>query len=223
MRTLVVVTAGLSNPSSTRNVADRISQAVTTAVSSRGEALEVKVVEVREYINDLAHVMSTGMSTERLDKVKTEISAADGLVAVTPVFQASYSGLFKMFFDVLDTDALNGMPTVIAATAGTSRHSLVLEYALRPLFVYLRAQLVTTGLFAATEDFGSSEGASFEGRVQRAAGELADMMVSADSYTPGFGGATVEETRRPRKTGVDLEENLTPFSQLLSGLDGSGN
>ncbi|MDR7329447.1 FMN reductase [Corynebacterium guangdongense] len=222
MRTLVVVTAGLSNPSSTRNVADRIAQAVQTAVSSRGEALQVRVVEVREYINDLAHVMSTGMSTEKLDKVKTELSDADALIAVTPVFQASYSGLFKMFFDVLDTESLNGMPTIIAATAGSSRHALVLEYALRPLFVYLRTRLVTTGLFAATEDFGSSEGAAFEKRVQRAAGELADMMITSDSYTPGFGGATVEETRRPRKSGVDVTENLTPFSQLLKGLDGSG-
>ena len=222
MRKLVVVTAGLSNPSSTRQVADRITQAVQTAVTSRGEALDVSVVEVREYINDLAQVMSTGMSTEKLDAVKQELSAADALVAVTPIFQASYSGLFKMFFDVLDTDALNGMPTIIAATAGSSRHSLVLEYALRPLFVYLRTRLVTTGLFAATEDFGNAEGAAFENRIQRAAGELADMMVSADNYTPGLGGATVEETRRPRKSGVDPVDNLTPFSQLLKGLDGSG-
>lgn len=224
MRTLMVVTAGLSNPSSTRQVADRISDAVTTAVTARGEALEVKVVELREIINDLAHVMSTGMSTQRLDEIKQDLSAADGLVTVTPVFQASYSGLFKMFFDVLDQDALNGMPTIIAATAGSARHSLVLEYAVRPLLVYLRSRIVPTSLFAATEDFGSSEGAAFERRVHRAAGELADMMVDSASAVGGLGGVTAEGqgTERRRKTGVlEADDEITPFAEMLKGLDGT--
>ncbi|HZK31335.1 MAG TPA: FMN reductase, partial [Corynebacterium sp.] len=210
--------------SSTRHVADRIADTVSAAVTARGEALNVTVVELRELIPDLAQMTSTGMSTDRLDNIKQALSAADGLVAVTPVFKASYSGLFKMFFDVLDQDALTGMPTIIAATAGSARHSLVLDYALRPLMSYLRAQVVPTALFAATEDFGSSEGAAFDNRVHRAAGELADLMVASLSAVGGLNGATVEsgEPARSRRDGV-LEENtgVTPFAELLRGLDGT--
>lgn len=221
MRTLAVVSAGLSNPSSTRSVADAISSAVDAAVSARGEALEIHTIELRELVNDLATVFTTGMSSARLDEIKTLISAADGLVAVTPVFKASYSGLFKMFFDALDQDSLNSMPTIIAATAGTPRHSLVTEYAMRPLFTYMRAVVVPTSLFAATDDFGGEEGVSFDKRVARAAGELADLIVRSGDYSPGFGGATVESSRKPRKTGVDLEEDLVDFADLLRGHDGN--
>lgn len=223
MRTLTVITAGLSTPSSTRQVADEISAAVNAAVTARGEALEVTTIELRELVNDLAQVFTTGMSTPRLDEVKTLVSSSDGLVAVTPVFKASYSGLFKMFFDALDADALNGMPTIIAATAGTPRHSLVTEFALRPLMTYMRAVVVPTSLFAATDDFGGEEGQSLERRIARAAGELANLMVASNDSVGGLGGVTAEGqgmTRR-RKTGVDPEESLVPFSELLAGHDGN--
>lgn len=222
MRSVLVVTAGLSSPSSTRQVADRIADSVTAAVSARGESLDITVIEVAELINDLAQVMSTGMSTPRLNEVKTQLSAADGLVAVTPVFKASYSGVFKMFFDALDTEALNGMPTIIAATAGTARHSLVLEHALRPLLVYMRADVVPTSLFAATEDFGGATGEDFLKRATRSAGELADRMLASSNAVGGLGGVTAEGqgTQRRRKAGVDPDEDITPFAELLKKYGG---
>lgn len=213
MPTLTVITAGLSNPSTTRQVADSIVDAVSASVQSRGESVETHIVELREIVGDLSQVMTTGMASDRLNAIKAQLSASDGLIVVTPVFKASYSGLFKMFFDVLDTEALNGMPTIIAATAGTARHSLVLEYALRPLLTYMRAVVVPTSLFAATEDFGNEEGTNFQRRVARAAGELTNLMVSADAETSGT-------TTLPRKSGVDIDEDLMPFDELLKGLDG---
>lgn len=221
MRTLTVITAGLSTPSSTRKVADRIADSVTAAVSSRGESLKVHTVEVAELTNDLARVMTTGMSSPRLDDVKRTLTDSDGLVAVTPIFKASYSGLFKMFFDVLDTDALNGMPTIIAATAGTARHSLVLEYSLRPLLVYMRADVVPTSLFAATEDFGGLAGEDFRARADRAAGELADRMLGGSSAVGGLGGVTAEgQATKRRSSGVDPDEQVTPFAALLKKYGG---
>lgn len=89
------------------------------------------------------------------------------------MFSASYSGLFKSFFDVLDKDALAGKPVLIAATGGTGRHSLVLEHALRPLFAYLRAVVVPTGVYAASEDWGAEGLAE---RIERAADELAALL-----------------------------------------------
>ncbi len=157
-RRILVLSAGLSQPSSTRMLADQIAQATAAQIGARGEEAQIEVIELRELAMDLATTMATGgIPTPHLSEVKERISAADGLIAVTPVFTASYSGLFKMLFDSLDTNALNNMPVIIAATAGTARHSLVLDHALRPLFSYLRATVVPTGVFAATEDFGSGE------------------------------------------------------------------
>ena len=119
-RTVVVITAGLSVPSSTRLLADQVADAVTAQVGARGEAVRLEHVELRELAGDLASYMTSGgVPTARLSEVRDLVSSADGMIAVTPVFTASYSGLFKMFFDALDTDALNGMPVLIAATAGT--------------------------------------------------------------------------------------------------------
>lgn len=215
-RRVVVLTAGLSVPSSTRLLADQIASAVESQVGARGEAVRVEVVELRELAHDLADLMVSGVPTARLAEVREQVSTADGLVAVTPVFAASYSGLFKMFVDALDTDALNGMPVLVAATAGTPRHSLVLDHALRPLFSYLRAVVVPTGVFAATEDFGADELAA---RVSRAAGELASLVVSEHGHVDGF-GPDASARPRARRSGNDLDDEVTPFATLLRGHEG---
>ncbi|MFF1700252.1 CE1759 family FMN reductase [Streptomyces sp. NPDC058252] len=162
---LVVVSAGLSVPSSTRLLADRLAAAV-----GRLTPVEVQVVEVRELAVEIAHNFTNGFPGRALGAALDAVTEADGLIVVTPVFSASYSGLFKSFFDVLDKDALAGKPVLIAATGGSGRHSLVLEHALRPLFAYLRAVVVPTGVYAASEDWGAE---GLEGRIERAAGELA--------------------------------------------------
>ncbi|MGY1708677.1 FMN reductase [Geodermatophilus sp. SYSU D00758] len=175
-RTLAVVSAGLSTPSSTRLLADRLTAATVTALHERGDDAMVEVVELRTHARDLADHLVTGFADGSLRAAIDTVVGADGLVAVTPVFSASYSGLFKTFFDVLDKDSLTGTPVLLGATAGTARHSLVLDHALRPLFAYLRAVPVPTGVFAAAEDWAGGDGtdATLQRRVERAAGELAD-------------------------------------------------
>lgn len=216
-RRLVVITAGLSQPSSTRLLADRLADAVTAQVTARGEGLEVEVVELRELALDLATAMTTGgMPTPAVARARDLVSSADGVVAVTPVFTASFSGLFKMFIDVLDTDALNGMPVVVAATAGTERHQLVLEHALRPLFTYLRAVVVPTGVFAATDDFGGQGSDELGRRIARAAAELAGLVVAEQGSVAGFVQDAAPARRRTSGTGVDAE--VTDFEDLLAGL-----
>lgn len=219
MRKIVVISAGLSTPSSTRLLADQISDSVRRQITARGEAVDFTFVELRDLAGDLAQAMQTGaMPNQKLDEVKNALSEADALVAVSPVFAASYSGLFKMFFDVLDPDALTGMPTLIAATAGTPRHSLVLDYAMRPLLTYFRANVVPTGVFAATEDFGGAEGKYLEGRIQRAATELSSLVVSESGAVEGF---TAAETTAPRRTsGTSIDTGFTPFESLLKGHSG---
>ncbi|MGK5681815.1 FMN reductase [Actinoplanes sp. URMC 104] len=171
-RTLVVVTAGLSQPSSTRLLADQLAGAVLAAGAERD--LDLRVIELRGLAHDIADHLLTGFPPAALKDALDAVAGADGLIAVTPIFTAGYSGLFKSFFDVLDKDALADKPVLIAATAGTARHSLVLEHALRPMFAYLRAVVVPTAVFAASDDWGadSSDG-SLRSRITRAAKELA--------------------------------------------------
>ncbi|WP_114203940.1 FMN reductase, partial [Janibacter anophelis] len=183
-RRIVVISAGLSQPSSTRLLADQLADATRSAVGGRGESLDVEFVELRELAVEMAQAMVSGnIPTPGLEAVRRQLAEADGLIAVTPIFTASYSGLFKMFFDLLDKDSLSGMPVLIAATAGTPRHSLVLEHAMRPLLAYLRAVVVPTAVFAATEDFGADE---LESRVHRAAAELAALVVAERTGVAGF-------------------------------------
>ncbi|MFI9809267.1 FMN reductase [Streptomyces sp. NPDC052301] len=170
---LVVVSAGLSVPSSTRLLADRLAAAV-----DRRTPVDIEVVELRDLAVEIAHNFTNGFAGKHLAAAQEAVAGADGLIVVTPVFSASYSGLFKSFFDVLEKDALVGMPVLIAATGGTARHSLVLEHALRPLFAHLRAVVVPTGVYAASEDWGEE---GLPGRIERAAQELAALMTGLSS------------------------------------------
>jgi len=185
-RTLAVVSAGLGVPSSTRLLADRLTAATVEALRDRGVTATVEVVELRQHARSLADNLLTGFPDEALRGAVDTVTGADGLIAVTPIFSASYSGLFKTFFDVLDKDALAGTPVLMGATAGTARHSLALEHALRPLFAYLRATVAPTAVFAASEDWagGDEADAALTDRVRRAAEELADLVAGRPPTAP---------------------------------------
>jgi FMN reductase len=185
-RALAVVSAGLSVPSSTRLLADRLTAATVEALRERGITATVEVVELREHARELADNLVTGFPNSSLRGAVETVTGADGLIAVTPIFSASYSGLFKTFFDVLDPDALTGKPTLLGATAGTARHSLALEFAMRPLFAYLRAAVAPTAVFAASEDWAGGDGVSraLNERIRRAAGELADLIAGRPAAVP---------------------------------------
>lgn len=199
MTTLVVVSAGLSVPSSTTLLAQRLTAATVEAL----EEVEVVHVELRDLAHQLTDQLLTGFPGPELAAAQDAVRAADGLIVVTPVFSASYSGLFKTFFDVLEAGSLDGTPVLVAATAGTARHSLVLEHALRPLFAYLHAVVVPTGVFAATDDFAGTDLAA---RIDRAAGELAVLMGKV---------SRVDEAVAKRRSVEEELADVTPFEQLL--------
>jgi FMN reductase len=200
-RSLVVVSAGLSQPSTTRLLADRLSAAVDRHLRDAGVEPTVDVIELREHAQDLTNNLLTGFPSPRLQATIDTLLGADGLIAVSPIFSASYSGLFKMFFDVVDRDGLSGKPSLIAATGGTPRHSLAIEHAIRPLFAYLNAAVVATGVYAAAEDWGggglTADGSLIE-RIDRAASELATAIVA-----------------RPHHAQPDRFETPVPFEELL--------
>ena len=214
---LVAVSAGISVPSSSRLLTDRLAQATATAAAASGRIVETHVVELRDLATDIAHATVTGFPSPALAKVLDEVAAADGLIAVTPIFSGSYSGLFKSFFDVMDNTALIGKPVLIGATGGTPRHSLALEHALRPLFIYLRAVVAPTGVYAASQDWGT-ESDSHHGelatRITRAGRELTGFMqcrlpAAGDGIGAGEGASA---------NGTD-DDDVVPFAQHLAALN----
>jgi FMN reductase len=197
-RRIAVVSAGLSNPSSTRMLADRLAAATVSALAGMTGAdgqpvtASVDTFELRDLAHDITNNLLTGFAPPALESAINAVVSADAVIAVTPIFSTSYSGLFKSFIDVLEPDALTGTPVLIGANAGTARHSLAIDYAIRPLFAYLHAEPVSTGVFAASADWGTQadDVAPLSARVERGARELADAIVrrepvgSADPFDP---------------------------------------
>ncbi|GLI25850.1 FMN reductase [Agromyces rhizosphaerae] len=178
---IVVVSAGLSTPSSTRQLADRLTADAVAMLRERGADVEVQVFELRDLAHDITNHLLMGFAPPKLQAALDAVATADGLIAVTPIFTTSYSGLFKSFIDVIDPQALTGLPVLLGATGGTPRHSLAIDYAIRPLFTYLHAVPVTTGVFAATSDWGDGDGVRpLPDRVGRAAGEFAELVARTD-------------------------------------------
>jgi FMN reductase len=193
---LVVVSAGLSEPSSTRLLADRLATAASAVL---GADTSVTMVELREVAHDITNAMLTGFASPALQAILDALAGADGVIAVTPTFNASYSGLFKSFFDIVGTESLTETPVLLGATGGTERHSLMLEHALRPMFSYLHASTVPLAVYAASSDWGSNSAALGE-RIARAGAQLAAMI-------------TASAKRAPKDEFADV----TPFEQLLAG------
>ncbi|MET0297887.1 MAG: CE1759 family FMN reductase [Microbacterium sp.] len=191
-RRIAVLSAGLSNPSSTRMLADRLAAATATALAEHDIEATFDTFELRDYAHDVVNNLLTGFAPPALESMINTVVSADAIIAVTPIFSTSYSGLFKSFVDVLDPDALTGKPVLLGANAGTARHSLAIDYAIRPLFTYLHAEPVSTGVFAASSDWGSQadDVAPLGSRIDRGSRELADAVArrtpaaSADPFDP---------------------------------------
>ena len=196
---IAVITAGLTQPSSTRLLADRLTEATVRGLSPR--EVVVEVVEVRDIAHDLTNNVLTGFASPDLQVRLDAIAEADAVVVTTPVYAASYSGLFKMLIDVLPHDALRNTPVLLGATGGTARHSLAIDHALRPLFAHLGALVAPTAVFAASEDWGSVDAGRLGDRIDRAGTDFADLVAG-----------------RPVRRAVDPFEQVTPFESLLSDL-----
>jgi len=207
--TLVVVTAGTSDPSSTRMLADRTAQRAAALARERGNTAATRVIDLRELAGDITTALTSQLVTPRLQQAVDALGAADGVIAAAPVYKAGPSGLFTSFFHVLDNDLLIGKPAVLAATAGTARHALVVDDQMRSLFAYLRTLPVPTSLFAAPEDWADP---SLNKRIDRAAFELVLLMES------GFARQVRDQTWQSyqhelgsdggRETDIDVDSEL---------------
>ena len=202
---LVVVSAGTSDPSSTRLLADRLAARVTELAPS----VTVSTIELREVATDVTTALTSGLISPRLQRAIDALAEADGIIAAAPVYKAGPSGLFTSFFQVLDNDLLIGKPVVLAATAGTARHALVADDLMRPMFAYLRALTAPTSVFAAPEDWSDP---ALNTRTDRAARELVLLMES------GFARAIRDESWGSYQHENDVSLNLdSDMMRLAAG------
>lgn len=145
---VVAVVGSLHAPSKTAALVDAI-------VDRLGEMLPIDVHVIR--LNELGPAFAGALRRDQLpEAVELELRAierADLLVVATPVYRASFTGLFKHLFDFVEQYALVDTPVLLAATGGSERHALILEHQLRPLFGFFQAVTLPIGVYAHDSDF----------------------------------------------------------------------
>lgn len=213
--TIVTISAGLSEPSSTRMLADRLAQKTLDQLAAQEISATASTIELRSLASEIVQAALTGVPGAKLQEAIDRLAAADAVIAAAPVYKAGISGLFKLFIDVLDDDLLIAKPVALAATAGSARHALVPDEQMRPLFAFLRALVTPTSLFAAPEDWADH---SLSTRIDRAATELAALIGSGVTgsivrgawrgYQHRFGGNARPQDVDPALGGVDFDSDL---------------
>jgi len=145
---VVAVSGGLKLPSRTLALVEEI-------LSSLGAALpiETRVIELSEIGPLFGGVLSHDGLPKRVADDIAAIESADLLVVASPVYRASYTGLFKHLFDFVHHEALIDVPVLLAATGGSERHALVIDHQLRPLFSFFQAHTLPIGVYASEADF----------------------------------------------------------------------
>ena len=216
MKRLVVISAGTGNPSSTRQLADRIAQ---KSLDALGDGSTVNVIELGPLAVDTARAAVAGFPGGALQEAIDRLAAADAMIVATPIYKAGISGLLKTFVDILDNDLLVAKPVLLAATGGTPRHALVIDDQLRPLFAYMRALTLPTSVYAAPEDWGTSELGT---RIERAATELAVLTQAgveqqiADRAWTGYQHQFAGNARRAERSADDVDFD-SPLMRLAAG------
>lgn len=210
-RHIAVVSGGLGDPSQSRMLADRLAEATTEALSRSGVVPEVHVIELRLLATAISDALIAHNNSPALQDAIDQVLQADGVIAVTPTFKASYSGLFKSFWDLIDEEEFAGTPVLLGATGGTARHSLIIDQAMRPLFAYLKAVTAPVSVFAASDDWGEAQGAAESTKTEPIHVRIASAGESLAALLEG------RPARRRRKTSAADELEVIPFEQLLNG------
>ena len=147
---IVAVSGGLNSPSKTESLVQAILDELSEAIN-----IKVHFVKLSEIGPLLGGAIYRNQLPQRVQDDLAAVEAADALIVGTPVYRASFTGLFKHFFDFVEQTALVDVPVLLAASGGSDRHALVLEHQLRPLFSFFQAQTLPIGVYATDRDFTS--------------------------------------------------------------------
>ncbi|MBF7688852.1 FMN reductase [Acinetobacter rathckeae] len=145
---VVAVSGGLNTPSKTESLVQNILDELSSAIE-----IQVHFVKLSEIGPLLGGAIYRHQLPEQVQLDLEKIESADALIVGTPVYRASFTGLFKHLFDFVEQTALVDVPVLLAASGGSERHALVLEHQLRPLFSFFQAQTLPIGVYATDKDF----------------------------------------------------------------------
>ena len=126
--------------------------ALIDALAGRAE-IESRIIELTDIGADLAGALRREDLSPRVEDALVAIENADLIIAASPVYRASFTGLFKHLFDFVGQYSLVGTPVLVAATGGGERHALILEHQLRPLFGFFQALTLPLGVYASDAGF----------------------------------------------------------------------
>ena len=162
---VVAVSGSLTAPSRTTALVEAITEAFGRALP-----IEPHVITLNHLGPHLAGALTRKQLPPEAEAELQHIENADLLIVATPVYRASFTGLFKHLFDFVDQYALVDTPVLLAATGGSERHALIIEHQLRPLFGFFQSLTLPLGVYASTADFDGyrlREG-SVEQRIEQA-------------------------------------------------------
>lgn len=149
---VVAVSGGIQKPSRTLALVEELLAALGEVVP-----LEAHVIEIGALAPDFGAVLTRGDLPASVEAQLQRIESADLVIAASPVYRASYTGLFKHLFDFVHHEALIDTPVLLAATGGSDRHALVIDHQLRPLFSFFQARTLPIGVYASEQDFQGYE------------------------------------------------------------------
>ncbi|WP_409494347.1 CE1759 family FMN reductase [Amycolatopsis sp. cmx-11-12] len=214
-RTIVIVSAGVSEPSSSRLLADRLAQKTIDLLAAKDVSANVRTIELRSLAVEIARATVTGVPGKGLREAIERLGGADAVIAATPVYKAGVAGLFTSFIDVLGNDLLIAKPVALTATGGSARHALVPDEQMRPLFAFMRTLTIPTAVYAASEDWSDR---ALGARIDRAAVELAALIASGvtgaivqgawHGYQHDFAGRARAEGADPEFGAIDFDSDL---------------
>lgn len=145
---IVAISGGLNAPSKTEALLQTLIERLAKAIP-----IQVHFIKFSEIAPLLGGAIYRNQLPQQVQDHLAAVENADALIVGTPVYRASFTGLFKHFFDFVEQNALIDVPVLLAASGGSERHALVLEHQLRPLFSFFQAQTLPIGVYATDRDF----------------------------------------------------------------------
>jgi len=163
--TIVTVNGSPTSPSRTAVLLEALAVEVASLTPSTIHRVEVSA------LTGLPLAATRDALPARTQDDLQRIETADLIIAGSPVYKGSYTGIFKYLFDFVDQYALVDVPAILVATGGSERHTLVIEHQLRPLFSFFQAATSALGVYAHTSEFDKYEitNPALRARVSRAA------------------------------------------------------
>ena len=145
---VVAVSGSLTQPSKTTALVEAITAAFAGALP-----IESHLITLHELGPKLAGALWRSQLPPEAEAELQRIESADLLIVASPVYRASFTGLFKHLFDFVDQYALVDTPVLLAASGGSERHALIIEHQFRPLFAFFQALTLPIGIYAMDSDF----------------------------------------------------------------------